>query len=103
MLELVKQPAGKPKSMHFTTPVTDAEARLLTSQPVWRISWCDDPRAAQVRTRRTCPCAWRAWLNHMLTRATPPPHHTVAPPLVTQRCCRLTKCGRRWPCIAASV
>jgi hypothetical protein len=48
VLELVKQPPGKPKSMHFTTPVTDAEARLLTSQPVWRISWCDDPRVPQI-------------------------------------------------------
>lgn len=48
VLELVKQEAGKPKSLHFTTPVTDAEVRLLTSQPVWRISWCEDPRAAQV-------------------------------------------------------
>ncbi|KAL4438468.1 hypothetical protein ABPG77_000116 [Micractinium sp. CCAP 211/92] len=48
VLELVKQEAGKPKSLHFTTPVTDAEVRLLTSQPVWRISWCDDPRAHQL-------------------------------------------------------
>ncbi|PSC74706.1 major facilitator superfamily isoform A [Micractinium conductrix] len=48
VLELVKQEAGKPKSLHFTTPVTDAEVRLLTSQPCWRISWCEDPRAAQV-------------------------------------------------------
>ncbi|KAI3424453.1 hypothetical protein D9Q98_010005 [Chlorella vulgaris] len=48
VLELVKQEAGKPLSMHFTTPVTDSEIKLLTSKPVWRISWCEDPRAAQV-------------------------------------------------------
>ncbi|KAL4431325.1 hypothetical protein ABPG75_006581 [Micractinium tetrahymenae] len=48
VLELVKQEAGKPKSLHFATPVTDSEVRLLTTQPVWRISWCEDPRAPQI-------------------------------------------------------
>lgn len=40
-----RPPPHDPRS----TPVSDAEMRLLTSKPVWRISWCEDERAAQVR------------------------------------------------------
>lgn len=37
-------------ALRNSTPVSDAEMRLLTSKPVWRISWCEDERAAQVRS-----------------------------------------------------
>lgn len=57
---LKKRPANRCKGCHppspphpRSTPVSDAEMRLLTSKPVWRISWCEDERAAQVR----CLCA----------------------------------------------
>ena len=49
------------------TPISDAELRLLTSKQVWRVSWCEDERAAQVRRppalASSCsfPCAaWHA-------------------------------------------
>ncbi|KDD74987.1 hypothetical protein H632_c943p0, partial [Helicosporidium sp. ATCC 50920] len=46
ILELLQRPPEKPRSYTFTTPVNDREAALLTSQAVWRLSWCDDSRMA---------------------------------------------------------
>lgn len=37
-----------PRSYHFTTDVSDAEMKMMFEFPAWKISWCDDERAAEV-------------------------------------------------------
>eukprot|EP00887_Chlorella_sp_A99_P008174 scaffold12.g8174.t1 len=48
VLEMVRQASEEPKSLHFTTPVSNGEIQLLLRGPVWQVSWCDDPRVEEV-------------------------------------------------------
>ena len=49
MLSLDWQGEEGPRSLHFTTPITDSERQLLLAHPVWQLAWCRDPAVREVR------------------------------------------------------